>query len=78
MSKMIQIRNVPEPLHRLLKANAAKRGLSLSGYLLQMAEREAGRVPFRELSERIERRGRVNIGPTAAADAVRALRGPID
>jgi len=34
MSKTIQIRNVPDALHRRLKARAAKLGISLSGYVL--------------------------------------------
>jgi len=34
MSKMIQIRHVPDVVHRTLKARAAKKGMSLSDYLL--------------------------------------------
>ena len=34
MSKMIQIRNVPDDLHRRLKSRAALAGMSLSDYLL--------------------------------------------
>ncbi len=34
MSKMIQLRNVPDGLHRSLKARAAMAGMSLSDYLL--------------------------------------------
>ncbi len=34
MSSMIQIRNVPEQLHRDLKARAALTGMTLSDYLL--------------------------------------------
>jgi plasmid stability protein len=34
MSKMIQLRNVPDALHRALKARAARAGMSLSDYLL--------------------------------------------
>ena len=59
MSKMIQIRNVPDDLHRKLKIRAAEQGLSLSEYLLRMAEREANTLTIEELSERIRRRGRV-------------------
>jgi antitoxin FitA len=76
MSKMIQIRNVPDDLHRTLKAKAAARGLTLSDYLLQMAEREATRVTWEEMSERIRRRGRVPLG-TSAADIIRENRGPL-
>jgi plasmid stability protein len=76
MSKMIQIRNVPDDLHRRLKARAAERGLSLSDYLLQMAEREASRVSWEEMSERIRKRGRVSV-KTRPADIIREMRGPI-
>jgi antitoxin FitA len=73
MSKMIQIRNVPDDLHRRLKIRAAEQGVSLSDYLLRMAEREAGRPTIEELSERIRRRGRVRLSvPTA--DIIRELR----
>ncbi len=58
---MIQIRNVPDELHRKLKTRAAEQGLTLSDYLLRMAEREAGRLTTRELAERIRQRGRVQI-----------------
>ena len=34
MSKMIQLRNVPDALHRKLKSRAAQAGMSLSDYLL--------------------------------------------
>ena len=67
MSKMIQIRNVPDDLHRKLKVRAAEQGLSLSEYLLRMAEREASTPTIAELSERIRRRGRVEIDVDVAA-----------
>ena len=35
MSKMIQIRNVPDDLHRALKVRAAREGMTLSAYLLR-------------------------------------------
>jgi len=52
MSKMIQIRNVPDALHRKLKARAAAEGMSLSDYLIRELKREAERpsvAEFREL-----------------------------
>jgi antitoxin FitA len=76
MSKMIQIRNVPDELHRQLKIKAAERGISLSDLLLQMAEREVNRVSWEEMSERIRSRGRVEL-TTPAADVIREMRGPI-
>jgi plasmid stability protein len=76
MSKMIQIRNVPDDLHRTLKAKAAAQGLTLSDYLLQMAEREARRVSWDEMSRRIERHGRPLVD-VDIAEIVREMRGPL-
>jgi hypothetical protein len=70
---MIQIRNVPDQLHRRLKSRAAQEGLTLSEYLLRMAEREAEQPTITELSERIRRRGRVRLADSSAA-IVRKLR----
>jgi plasmid stability protein len=72
MSKMIQIRNVPDDLHRQLKAKAAERGLSLSDLLLRMAEREAATLSWAEVAERARRRPRAR--GASAADLVRAGR----
>ena len=43
MSKMIQIRNVPDSIHRTMKSRAALAGMSLSDYLLRELRRLAGR-----------------------------------
>ena len=43
--KSIQIRNVPEDIHRTLRSRAAALGLSLSDYLLEEIGRVAGRPP---------------------------------
>jgi plasmid stability protein len=53
MSKMIQVRNVPEQLHRKLKVRAAQEGVSLSEYILRELRRVADRPSPRELVERI-------------------------
>lgn len=53
MSKMIQIRNVPEELHRKLKVRAAERGTTLSDYLLAEVEEIAERPTLAELMERL-------------------------
>ena len=74
---MIQIRNVPDDLHRQLKARAAEQRLTLSDYLLRLVEREAARPTIEELSERIRRRGRVDLGD-ATATAVRELRDSVE
>ncbi len=73
MSRMIQLRNVPEGLHRTLKARAALAGMSLSDYLVTEIRRVAERPTIAELRERLERRTRVN-SRVSAADAVREER----
>ncbi len=73
MPKMIQLRNVPDNLHRRLKARAALEGVSLSDYLLAEIRRAAERPTLSELLERLHRRKRVS-PPIAPAEAVRAER----
>ena len=53
MSKMIQLRNVPDALHRSLKVRAAMAGMSLSDYLLAEIKEIAGRPMLAELRERL-------------------------
>ncbi|MGA8549704.1 MAG: hypothetical protein WB678_05670 [Stellaceae bacterium] len=53
---MIQIRNVPDALHRSLKSRAALESMSLSDYLLAELRRMAERPTIAELRERLERR----------------------
>jgi plasmid stability protein len=48
MSSVIQIRNVPEALHRELKVRAAQTGMTLSNYLLAELEALAVRPTMRE------------------------------
>lgn len=55
---MIQVRNVPEELHRKLKARAAAEGLSLSDYIKRELEQSAGRPTFEEVNARVKARGR--------------------
>jgi plasmid stability protein len=56
MAKMVQIRNMPDRLHRLLKVRAAAEGLSLSDYLLRELERAAECPSPEELRRRIASR----------------------
>ena len=56
MSKMIQLRNVPDGLHRSLKARAALAGMSLSDYLLAAIKEIAARPTLAELRERLHKR----------------------
>ena len=73
MSVMVQIRNVPDELHRKLKARAALAGMSISEYLLREMERSLERPTREELLERLRSRQRVE--PTeSVVEAVRAER----
>ena len=56
MSKMIQLRNVPDALHRRLKARAAMAGMSLSEYLVSEIKEIADRPTLAELRERLHHR----------------------
>lgn len=73
MSVMIQVRNVPDAIHRRLKARAAEEGVSLSDFILAELRRLAERPSRREILARIERRGAVEL-PEPAARLVRAER----
>lgn len=73
MSRMIQLRNVPDSLHRTLKARAALAGMSLSDFLLAEIRSLAERPTLAELRDRLRTRSRVAPGPSAA-DAVRCER----
>jgi len=73
MGVMVQIRNVPEALHRRLKSRAALAGQSLSDYLLTEMRRTAERPTVEELRARLEKMPLVapSLSP---AEAVRAER----
>ncbi len=73
MSTMIQIRNVPDALHRKLKSRAALAGMSLSDYLLQQIRTAAEQPTIEEMRARLARRQRVTLSEDTA-DAVRAER----
>jgi plasmid stability protein len=73
MSKMIQVRNVPDRLHRRLKARAALEGRSLSDYILVELERVAERPTRQELLERLGQTARADVRPSPA-EILRAER----
>jgi antitoxin FitA len=69
----IQIRNVPNALHRRLKSRAAAAGMSLSNYLLQEIREVAKRPTIEELRARLQRRS--TVAPVMdAAEMIRAER----
>jgi plasmid stability protein len=73
MNAMIQIRNVPEALHRELKSRAALAGMSLSDYLLSEIRQVAARPTLDQLRARLDSRSHITL-TLAPAEAVRAER----
>ena len=74
MSKMIQVRNVPDRLHRELVRRAKARGQALTEYVEDVLEREVARPPASEVFDRIEARKPVKLG-RPAAELIREERG---
>ena len=70
--KMVQVRNVPDDVHRKLKERAAREGTTLSNLILREMERIANRPSPEELFERI--RTRTPVGGPSAADLIRSER----
>jgi plasmid stability protein len=73
MSKMIQIRDVPDSLHRRLRAKAALAGMSLSDYLKQELERSANQLTPSEVLKRLASMPRVRLNESSAA-TIRRMR----
>jgi len=76
MSKMIQIRNVPDELHRDLKTRAALAGMSMSDYIKRELDRKSRKSTINEIYARS--RGR-SAGSTLTTqkivDIIREARG---
>ena len=73
MSTMIQIRNVPDGLHRAAKARAALEGMTLSDFALAALREALDRPTVEEISARIRLLEPVE-GPLPAEELVRAER----
>ena len=73
MGTMVQIRNVPDALHRRLKSRAALAGMSLSDYLLSEIRQMAERQTLDELRARLHSRTETALS-VAPTEAVRAER----
>ena len=56
MSKMIQVRNVPDSVHQALKVRAAEEGISLSDYVKRDLEELAKQATIEEIDERARAR----------------------
>ena len=74
--KLLQIRNVPDAVHRTLKSRAALAGMSLSEYALAELRRAAERPTRDEVLARIATRppSRLRRSPAAAVRAERDSR----
>ena len=70
---MIQLRNVPDDLHRKLKARAAEEGLSLSDYIINDVKRQAERPTHEELMRRLSKLRRLRLTETTE-QTIRAMR----
>lgn len=75
MSKMIQIRNVPDELHLALKTRALEEGMSLSDYLKRELGEIATQASFEEIDARIRARGPSGLRRETILTALREARG---
>ena len=73
MGVLLQIRDLPEEVHRTLKARAAASGTSLTEYVRTLLQRSASRPTPEELADRIKARGVATLGEPSE-QSVRRLR----
>jgi hypothetical protein len=73
MSKMIQVRDVPDALHRELMRRARSRGETLTQYIEGVLRREVARPPAEEVFERVRARRSVDV-PGPVAELIREER----
>jgi antitoxin FitA len=70
---MVQIRNVPDKVHGILKARAAREGMSLSDFIKRELVRTAERPSMVEWLERKEQAKPI-FSKSSPAQAIRELR----
>jgi antitoxin FitA len=75
MPVMIQVRNVPDAVHRTLKTRAAATGTSLSDYIKRELTRAAEQATLEEIDERIQARGPSKVKTKTILAALREVRG---
>ena len=73
MSKMVQIRDVPDEVHGIMKARAAREGMSLSDFIKRELERTAARPSVSEWLEQTRRAKPIPLR-RSAAEVIRQLR----
>jgi plasmid stability protein len=74
MPKMIQIRDVPDDVHRTLKMRAAAAGRSLSDYIKRDLEIAASRPTLDEIDARVRERGSTGLRSATIVSTLRELR----
>lgn len=74
MAKMLQVRNIPERLHRELSKRAKARGQTLTEYVQRLLEREVARPPAEDVFDRIDRRQPIDVRADREIRAVRKER----
>jgi plasmid stability protein len=77
MPTMIQLRHVPDDLHRKLKSRAALEGLSLSDYIIREIRQLEEKPTMSEMMVRLARLKPVHL-KTSPTEMVRALRDGLD
>jgi plasmid stability protein len=75
MAKMIQVRNVPDDMHRALKASAAAEGISLSDYIKRELGAITVKVGLDEIDARVQARGPSNVKRETIIRILRESRG---
>lgn len=75
MTKMIQIRNVPDDVHRTLKIRAAEESLSLSDYIKRDLEELAKQATLEDVFARARARGESGMTAESIVGDLRELRG---
>ncbi len=74
MSSMIQVRNVPDEVHRTLKMRAAAAGLSLSDYIKRDLVQAASGPSLEEIDARVRARGPSRVRTQTIVSALREAR----
>ena len=74
MPKMLQVRNIPDELHRALVRRADARGLTLTDFVQDILEREVSRPPREEVFERIRNAEPVDLKGRTGSDLIREAR----
>jgi len=75
MSKMIQIRNVPDDLHRELKLRAVAAGMTMSDYIKKELSWANEKDSWEEIFARAKARGPSGMTTQEVVDIIREHRG---